>query len=105
MVLPEYVSGISSLLKKIKNRLFSLFLFRPDKPLDTTTLLLDFMANGDAAVPLHYKKQGNPIIYGLNALTSTILYDRSLPRALVHHSRDNLIETYLDLLTRSIEEM
>lgn len=85
--------------------MFSLLFFRPTDPLDTTTLLLDFMANGDAAVPLHYKKYGNPIIYGLNALTSTILYDRSLPRALVHRSQSNLIDTYLELLTKSISEM
>ena len=103
--LPEYVQGIGSLFKKIQDRVIRTFFVHTTQTKDTTTLLLDFMANGDAAVPLKYRENGNPLIFGLNALTSTILYDRSLPRALVHHSQSNLIETYVSLLEDSIQEM
>ena len=103
--LPEYVQGIGSLFAKIRDRVLKTFFVRTKNPKDTTTLLLDFMANGDAAIPLSYRENGNPLIFGLNALTSTILYDRSLPRALVHHSQFNLIETYVSLLEDAIIEM
>lgn len=105
MDLPEYVQGIGSLFIKIRERVLRTFFVRITNPKDTTILLLDFMANGDAAIPLSYRENGNPLIFGLNALTSTILYDRSLPRALVHHSNSNLIETYVSLLEDSMEEM
>lgn len=103
--LPEYVQGIGSLFAKIRDRVLKTFFVRTKNPKDTTTLLLDFMANGDAAIPLSYRENSNPLIFGLNALTSTILYDRSLPRALVHHSQFNLIETYVSLLEDAIVEM
>lgn len=103
--LPEYVQGIGSLFRKIQDRVLRTFFVHTTHPKDTTTLLLDFMANGDAAIPLSYRENGNPLIFGLNALTSTILYDRSLPRALVHHSQSNLIETYVSLLEDSIQGM
>ena len=105
MDLPEYVQGIGSLFRKIQDRVLRTFFVHTTHPKDTTTLLLDFMANGDAAIPLSYRENSNPLIFGLNALTSTILYDRSLPRALVHHSNSNLIETYVSLLEDSIDEM
>lgn len=102
---PEYVSGLLGIFSKIRKRLLATWLVGRRGARDTRRVMLDFMANGDAIIPLESRKKEHVTIVGLNALTSTILYDRALPRALVHRSQHNLIETYIDLIMCAFTDM
>lgn len=97
----DYESKLSRMILKHMRFLYKTLAFRwnhGSHP-DEQALFLD-MGGGDFNTILKYKELCNPLVAGPNIFWGSHILDIALPHSYVHYSNVNLIESYIEIITK-----
>ncbi|NDK19321.1 hypothetical protein GW819_00600 [Candidatus Gracilibacteria bacterium] len=97
----DYESKLSRMILKHMQFLSQTLSFRWNhgNHRDEQVLFLD-MGGGDFNTILKYKELHNPIVAGPNIFWGSHILDIALPHSYVHYSNVNLIESYIEIITK-----
>jgi ADP-heptose:LPS heptosyltransferase len=98
----DYESKLSSMIAKHVHFLYKTLLFRwtHGSERDEQSIFFD-MGWGDLVTILRYKELYNPIIAGPNIFWGSHILDIALSHSYVHYSNQNLIESYIEIVTKA----
>lgn len=97
----DYESKLSRMILKHIRFLYRTLLFRWNhgNERDESSLFLD-MGGGDFNTILKYKELHNPLVAGPNIFWGSHILDIALSHSYVHYSNVNLIESYIEIITK-----
>lgn len=97
----DYESKLSRMILKHTNFLYKTLLFRwtHGNKRDEQSLFFD-MGGGDLVTILKYKELYNCVVAGPNIFWGSHILDIALDHSYVHYSNVNLIESYMEILTK-----
>lgn len=101
----DYESKLSRMIMKHIRFLYKTLLFRWNhgNHRDESSLFLD-MGGGDLITILKYKELHNPLVAGPNIFWGSHILDIALSHSYVHYSNVNLIESYIEIVTKIFAE-
>lgn len=97
----DYESKLYRMIMKHTNFLYKTLLFRwtHGNERDERSLFFD-MGGGDFVTILKYKELCNPVVAGPNIFWGSHILDIALEHSYVHYSDINLIESYIEIVTK-----
>lgn len=97
----DYESKLSRMIRKHVNFLYKTLMFRwtHGNKRDETSLFFD-MGGGDLITILKYKELHNSVIAGPNIFWGSHILDIALEHSYVHYANQNLIESYMEIVTK-----
>ena len=97
----DYESKLSRMILKHLNFLRKTLLFRSThgNHRDDRTLFFD-MGGGDLNTILKYKELHNTLVAGPNIFWGSHILDIALDHSYVHYAKENLIESYIEVITK-----
>lgn len=100
-IISDYESKLSRMILKHTDFLYKTLLFRwsHGSDRDETSLFFD-MGGGDLVTILKYKELYNSVIAGPNIFWGSHILDIALDHSYVHYANQNLIESYIEIVTK-----